>query len=217
MDLVSQFNVSQFFDKRFFLIFFYYLGMLTRHDPFHLKLPNLNMRQIFVEYFNDLHQIDVSTRHQPSMQQFIKNLDLEALFAAYWKNYISQFPEAIFSQVNENFYRSTFFALCSCYLSSWFTWNVVRSYPQGRSDLEFVGKYHECFAGVRIVIEFKYYSNATFEKLKVPLADFQLQVEDTEQIAGYVEGLRQEYPEAQVRQYVIYCVGNVGFRVFEVK
>jgi hypothetical protein len=35
-----------------------------------------------------------------------------------------------------------------------------------------------------MVIEFKYYSNAEFKKLKTPIEDFNLQPEDTEQIAG---------------------------------
>jgi len=39
---------------------------------------------------------------------------------------------------------------------------------------------------------------------------------DTEQIAGYVEGLKEEYPEATISQFVIYCFGNQGFRVFSV-
>ncbi len=43
-------------------------------------------------------------------------------------------------------------------------------------------------------------------KLKTPLAEFQLQPEDATQLAGYVEGLQQEYPEARVSQYVIYCI-----------
>ncbi|MBF0203711.1 MAG: hypothetical protein HQK67_05205, partial [Desulfamplus sp.] len=43
----------------------------------------------------------------------------------------------------------------------------------------------------------------------------------TLQIAGYVEGLKQEYPQKEypdvkISQYVIYCFGNTGFRVFEV-
>jgi len=39
---------------------------------------------------------------------------------------------------------------------------------------------------------------------------------DTAQINGYVEGLKKEYPEAKISQFVIYCFGNQGFRVFEV-
>jgi hypothetical protein len=93
---------------------------------------------------------------------------------------------------------------------------VERSYPSGKSDLEFVGKYHEKFAGLRWVIEFKYYSNSEFRKLNTPIDAFELQPEDTAQIAGYVEGLQGEYPEAQIAQYVIYCFGNQGFRIFAV-
>ncbi len=212
--LISKFNMSIFFNKEFFPISFFYLGMLTKQTNFTLCLPNMNMRQIFVEYFNELNQIDVSTKYGEMMQGFVDKPDLSKLFADYWRLYVSQLPEAIFSQVNENFYRTTFYELCSRYLSRWFTWNVERSYPQGRSDLEFVGKYHEQYAGLRYVIEFKYYSNAEMRKLKKSVKSFTLQKEETEQIAGYVEGLRAEYPQARISQFVIYCFGNKGFKVF---
>ncbi|MCP4107037.1 MAG: AAA family ATPase [Desulfobacteraceae bacterium] len=214
--LVEKFDMSRFFDESCFPISFFYLGMLTRHDDFYLKLPNLNMRQIFVEYFNEIHRIDVSTKYAEMMQGFVNQPDLPRLFADYWNLYVSQLPEAIFQQVNENFYRTTFFELCSQFLSKWFTWNVERSYPQGRTDLEFVGKFHEKFAGMRIVIEFKYYSNTEFKKFKTTVDKFDLQKEDTVQINGYIEGLKQEYPEAGITRYVIYCIGNKGFRVFKV-
>ncbi len=219
--LVTKFDMRQFFDKDFFPVSFFYLGMLTRQDDFFLKLPNLNMRQIFVEYFNEIHRIDVSTKYAGMMQGFISTLDMNRLFQDYWNLYVSQLPEAIFSQVNENFYRTTFFELCSRYLSSWFTFNVERSYPKGRSDLEFVGKYHERFAGIRIVIEFKYFSNSELKKMKTTVKKFTLKKEDTLQISGYVEGINQEYPREQypdiaISQYVIYCFGNTGFRVFQV-
>ena len=212
--LLAQFDMHQFFDKGFFPISFFYLGMLTQQDSFYLRLPNLSMREIFVEYFNQIYEIDVSTRYSELMQAFVNQPNLAALFAGYWREYIGQFPEAIFAKVNENFYRTTFFELCSRYLSKWFTWNVERSYPAGKSDLEFVGKYHEQFAGLRWVIEFKYYSNSELRKLNTTIDAFVLQPEDTVQIAGYVEGLRREYPEAQIAQFVIYCFGNQGFRVF---
>ncbi|ETX07067.1 AAA family ATPase [Candidatus Entotheonella palauensis] len=214
--LTNKFNMSQFFAPSFHPVSLFYLGLLTRRDLFVMSLPNLNMRQIFAEYFNELHHIDVSTRYADMMQRFVNHPDLEQLFTGYWEQYVSQLPEAIFSQVNENFYRTTFFELCSRYLSHWFTWNVERSYPQGKSDLEFVGKYHEKFSGLRWVIEFKYYSNAELNRLRTSVDSFQLQLEDIEQVAGYVEGLKAEYPEARISQYVIYCFGNQGFRVFTV-
>ena len=123
-------------------------------------------------------------------------------------------PEAIFEKVNENFYRTTFFELCSRYLSPWFTWNIERSYPQGKSDLEFVGKYHEQFAGLRWVIEFNYFSNSAMQEKKLRPDRFALIATDDEQIRGYAEGLGQEYPEAKVALFVIYCFGNQGYRVF---
>lgn len=214
--LVTKFNMFQFFEPSFFPISFFYLGMLTQDDDFTLQLPNVNMRQIFAEYFNELNQIDVSTRYSELMTAFLSRPDLEQLFAGYWREYVSQLPEAIFQKVNENFYRTTFYELCSRYLSRWFSWHVERSYPQGKSDLEFVGKYNEKYANLRWIIEFKYYSNTEFKTFDTTMDAFQLQPEDTQQIAGYAEGLRHEFPRAQIEQYVIYCIGNQGFRVFRV-
>ncbi|KPA08854.1 hypothetical protein MHK_010943, partial [Candidatus Magnetomorum sp. HK-1] len=214
--LITKFNMTQFFDKSFFPISFFYLGMLTKNDDFSLKLPNLNMQQIFIEYFNEIQNIDVSTRYQEMMQGFVNHPDLPRLFADYWELYISQLPEAIFSQVNENFYRTTFFELCSRHLSKWFTWDMERSYPKGRTDLEFVGKYNEKYAGFRIVIEFKYVSNAKFKKLKLSIDDFQLQDTDVRQLKKYVADIAKEWPKATIEKYVIYCIGNKGFRVFHI-
>ena len=216
IQLVEKFNMYQFFEESYFPISFYYLGMLTHNDDFTLRLPNLNMRQIFIDYFNEIHRIDMTTRYAQIMQSFVNQPDLEQLFRGYWEQYVSQLPEAIFAQMNENFYRTTFYDLCRQFLSRWFLWNVERSYPQGKSDLEFIGKHNERFAGLRWVIEFKYFSNTEFKKFKCSIANFKLQPEDTKQIAGYVEGLEQEYPEAHISQFVIYCVGNQGFKVFTV-
>jgi len=214
--LVSKFNMSQFFDKSFFPISFFYLGMLTRHDDFSLKLPNLNMQQIFVEYFNEIQSIDVSTLYHDMMQRFVNHPDLPRLFSDYWELYISQLPEAIFSQVNENFYRTTFFELCSRHISKWFTWNMERSYPKGRTDLEFVGKYSEKFAGLRIVIEFKYFSNTKFKAFKCKTDNFQLQKNDALQLKKYIADIKKEWPKATIEPYLIYCFGNQGFKVFSI-
>lgn len=215
--LVSQFNLNEFFDPAFYPVSLFYLGLLTRKDEFDLMIPNLSMKEIAVEYFNEVFRIDLGQEKYTSMMQgFIRNPDLTQLFSDYWRLYVSQLPEAIFSQVNENFYRTTFFELCSRYLSTWFVWNVERSYPKGRTDLEFVGKFNEKFAGLRWVIEFKYFSNTEWTGMKTSIEDFSVREEDTVQIRGYAEGLRNEYPEADIRLFVIYCIGNQGFSVFDV-
>ncbi len=90
--LTDKFNRFQFLEKGFFPISFFYLGMLTRQDYFYLKLPNLNLQQIFVEYFNEIHHIDVSSRYTEVMRHFIDEPVLSQLFAGYWKHYVSDIP-----------------------------------------------------------------------------------------------------------------------------
>ena len=213
--LSTKFNMNQFFEKSFYPVSFFYLGMFTRKDRTLMCLPNLNMRFIFTEYFNELHNTDLTSSFAGIYSHFARTADLPHLFAGYWKHYISQLPEAIFQKVNENFYRTTFYFLCTQNLSDLFTWNVERSYPQGKTDLEFVGKFHNIFAKLRYVIEFKYYSNARMTKEKIAIEDFQLIPKDAGQIEGYSTGLKQEYPEANIKKFVIYCFGNQGYRIFE--
>jgi len=43
------------------------------------------------------------------------------------------------------------------------------------------------------VIEFKYYSNTELKKSKTTIENWKLRQKDTQQIAGYVEGLKQEF------------------------
>lgn len=43
--LVSKFNRTQFFDKNYYPVSLFYLGMLTKRDQFLLQIPNLNMQR----------------------------------------------------------------------------------------------------------------------------------------------------------------------------
>ncbi|MCP4153118.1 MAG: AAA family ATPase, partial [bacterium] len=52
--LSEKFSMSQFFDKDFYPISFFYLGMLTKYDEQYMCLPNQNMKSIFADYFNDI-------------------------------------------------------------------------------------------------------------------------------------------------------------------
>ncbi|MCP5054357.1 MAG: AAA family ATPase, partial [bacterium] len=82
--LSEKFSMSQFFQKDFYPISFYYLGMLTKQDGRYMCLPNLNMRSIFVDYFNDIYKIDVSTKYAELMSGFVNQPDIPTLFAGYW-------------------------------------------------------------------------------------------------------------------------------------
>jgi hypothetical protein len=180
------------------------------------------MKSIFVDYFNEINKIDVSTKYAELMAGFINQPDIPTLFAGYWELYVSQLPESIFQQVNENFYRTTFFDLCRQHLSRYFTWALESSYSTGRSDLEFIGKYHTQFAGLRFLLEFKYYSNARLNKISpgLPATDkisqFQPPAKDSEQLKGYEAQWKQQHPGSGNKSFLIYCFGNQGFRVFPV-
>ena len=210
--LRDKFDMKQFFNKTFYPISFFYLGMVTRYNSFQMCLPNLNMKAIFSEYFNELYEIDVSTLYADMMSGFLDKPDLPKLFADYWELYVSQLPEAVFAKVNENFYRTTFYELTKRYLSGYYVWQMESSYPGGRSDLEMEGKFHTRFVGSRYLMEFKYTSNA--KSAKVKLASFQPSAADKEQLRRYHDGQCAQYPEQQIQSYLIYCFGNRGFRVF---
>ena len=215
--LTEKFDMRQFFREAYFPISFFYLGMLTKKDHFQLKLPNLNLRRIVGECFNEIHQINLSTDYISIMQRFIFRTDPEELFRGYWvRVYFPLCGDHLLWMMNENFYRTTLLGLMHSPTVLLIIWNVERSYPSGKSDLEFVGKHHTKFAGLRWVIGFNCYTSTEFKEPKRSINAFELQEEDKDQIAGYVKGLIKEYPEAQISQFVIYCFGNQGFRVFPV-
>ena len=51
--LGSKFNMRRFVEKPFFPLSLYYLGMVTFRDRFSLEFPNLTVKKIFTEYFNE--------------------------------------------------------------------------------------------------------------------------------------------------------------------
>ena len=78
--LTRQFNMSQFFQKDFYPVSFFYLGMFTRKSDNRMRLPNVNMKTIFMEYFNELHQIDVSSMYADMMDAFVARKRALAVF-----------------------------------------------------------------------------------------------------------------------------------------
>ena len=117
-------------------------------DQYTMTLPNQTMREIFTEYYNTLARIEVSAGYTPYFQQFLADLELGKLFAGYWEVYIGQLPAQLFDRMNENFFRTTFFELCSRYLARDFSFGVEVNHPSGRSDWEMLGKPDSRFANL---------------------------------------------------------------------
>jgi hypothetical protein len=73
--------------------------------------------------------------------------------------------------MNENFFRTTFFELCSRYLSQDCTFAIEMNYPSGRSDWEMIGRPDTGFRNKKWIVEFKYFSlnrEKEFTKISEP-------------------------------------------------
>ena len=211
--LLSKFNMEQFFERDFYPLSLFYLGMLTIQDRFHMTVPNQTMRKIFTDYYNMLARIEVSHGYIPYFEQFLADRDLAKLFAGYWKVYVGQLPAQLFDKMNENFFRTTFFELCSRYLARDFTFGVEVNHPSGRSDWEMLGKPDSPYANLKFLVEFKYApvkeeATCSWLQMTEPAQG------DVEQVTRYAEDIRREFEELTVRRYLIYIVGRKGVRVF---
>ncbi len=149
----------------------------------------------------------------PYFEQFLLDLDLEKLFAGYWKVYVGQLPAQLFDKMNENFFRTTFFELCSRYLARDFTFAVEVNHPSGRSDWEMLGKPDSPYAKIKFLLEFKYTPvkdehKSHWLRLVAPLP------EDVAQVTQYAADIRREFPQFAIHKYIVYIVGRKGFVMF---
>ena len=209
--LQSKFNMRQFFEKPFFPLSLYYLGMLTFKDENSLSFPNLTMKTIFTEYFNEVEHIVVSEGYTPIFQEYLKDLDFSKVFAGYWKTYVGQIPAQAFDKANENFFRTTFYEICTRYLARKYIFSIEVNYPSGRADFEAIGRPGTAFADKGILAEFKHFPKAkgsSVMALAEPIED------DIVQVTRYAKDLQQKYPRMEIERYVIYTIGAHEYRFF---
>lgn len=213
--LRSKFNMNQFFEKDFYPISLFYLGMMTFKNEFLMELPNQTMTSIFTEYFSIIEDIEVSKGYTDMFSSFMDDLDINKLFKGYWDVYVKRLPAQIFDKVNENFYRTTFFELCTRYLAGNFTFSIEAQYPCGRSDFEMLGKYHTRYKDKKFLVEFKYLTNAEGRKQKI-LKIRKPRAKDVEQVKEYEKEILREFPEYNVTKSIIYIMGNKGIKCFSI-
>ena len=211
--LASTFNMQKFFDTAFLPLSLYYLGMLTFQDRFNVGFPNLTVKTLFTEYFNEVEHLNVSTGYDGMFEQFLRDHDLAALFGGYWEHYIGQFPAQSFDKVNENFIRSTFYELCKRFLSPDFALAIEVSHPSGRSDWEAIGRPHTQFEDQALLIEFKHFTRTEGERRGVS-GWTDARPEDIAQVTGYATDLKQRYPGMIVRRHVVYTMVSEEPRFF---
>ena len=213
-DLSSKFNKQKFFDKNFYPVSLFYLGMTTLFNDYRMMLPNLTMRSIYMDYYNVLNRIDGGAmRYAPVYERFTQERDFESLVQNYFEQYLGQFPAQVFDKINENFIRCSFFELVSRYLSSCYTFAIEQNNSEGRADFEMTGIPGTDYYTDDRLVEFKYYKAKEAEKmlgLDTPLP------EHVEQVHRYAEDTLRHFPNYKVRTYVVYICANRGWKCWEV-
>ena len=213
-DLSSKFNKQKFFDKNFYPVSLFYLGMTTLFNDYRMMLPNLTMRSIYMDYYNVLNRIDGGAmRYAPVYERFTHERDFESLVRNYFEQYLGQFPAQVFDKINENFIRCSFFELVSRYLSSCYTFAIEQNNSEGRADFEMTGIPGTDYYTDDRLVEFKYYKAKEAEKmleLDVPLP------EHVEQVHRYAEDTLRHFPNYKVRTYMVYICANRGWKCWEV-
>ena len=69
-DLSSKFNKRKFFDKSIYPVSLFYLGMTTLRSIYRMVLPNLTMRSIYMDYYNEMNHIEGNAqRYVPTYER----------------------------------------------------------------------------------------------------------------------------------------------------
>lgn len=212
--LKSKFSRQQFFQKEFYPVSLFYLGMCTLENNFRMVLPNNTIRTIFIDYYNILNNLrGTADKYVGIFERFTQDLSIQTLFDGYFRIYLGQFAAQSFDKMNENFIRSTFYELCNRYLSSDFLFSLEQNYPSGRADWEITGRPGTSYHKNKQIVEFKYF---TAKKAKEILALDQPYEADSRQIRRYAHDAQEQFPDFRIRKYIIYVAANKGYRIWEI-
>jgi hypothetical protein len=212
----SHFNREKFIQPEFFPMSLFFLGLVSFEDEYSLRFPNLTVKTLFLEYYNELMNISVSSGYTDMCRAFLKTQDFCGLFGGYWERYIGQIPAQAFDKANENFFRTTFYEICTRYLSGHLSFAIEVNRPSGRSDYEAMGRAGSAFEGLGYVVEFKHFSAEKARQLGVE--DWtEARKEDAEQVRNYGRDMKATYSELKaVKCAVVYTVSSRTYRWVEV-
>ena len=219
--LSAKFGRAKFFSKEFFPYALYYLGLLTFENPFRLNMPNLTIKNMFVDYYDELSEF---TNVDEARSAFIGAAEALALnggtwkdlFDAYWLHYVkARIPAQAFDKMNENFFRTTFTSRCMDALPMFYSFETEYNSSEGRCDFLAIPK--PGVAKPAQLVEFKYFTNAAAEKGKILGRDTP-DAETVAQALAYRQALaRRPDWNHEIAVTVVEVCGNVGYNWFDVK
>ena len=217
--LSAKFGRAKFFSEEFFPYALYYLGLLTFEDDVTLNIPNLTIRNMFVDYYDELSEAPNVDEARRAFGQVVRaHLKSDGswrdIFDAYWQHYVkARIPAQAFDKMNENFFRTTFTSRCLDWLATYYSFETEYNSSEGRCDFLAVPK-----AGSpkpAMLVEFKYFTNEAAEKGKVLGRDTS-DAETVKQALDYRKALahRPDWDHPIMTAVVEVC-GNVGYNWFD--
>ena len=217
--LSSKFGRAKFFTEEFFPYALYYLGLLTFEDDITLKMPNLTIRNMFVDYYDELSEVSNVDEARHAFGQAVRaHLKSDGswrdIFDAYWLHYVkARIPAQAFDKMNENFFRTTFTSRCLDWLSTYYSFETEYNSSEGRCDFLAVPKVGS--PNPAVLVEFKYFTNAAAEKGSV-LGRTEPDAETVEQALAYRKALaRRPDWDHPIKAAVVEVCGNAGYNWFD--
>ena len=216
-ELSAKFGRAKFFTEEFFPYAMYYLGLLTFENSFRLNIPNLTIRNMFVDYYDELSEFKNVDEARRAFSLASESLALadgtwRNLFDAYWQHYVkARIPAQAFDKMNENFFRTTFTSRCLDYLADFYSFETEYNSSEGRCDFLAIPK--PGVAKPARLVEFKYFTNAAAEKV---LGRDTPDAETVEQALAYRKALaRRPDWNYTIDATVVEVCGNTGYNWFD--
>ncbi|MBR0056763.1 MAG: PD-(D/E)XK nuclease domain-containing protein [Kiritimatiellae bacterium] len=219
--LSAKFGRAKFFSEDFFPYALYYLGLLTFETPFRLGIPNLTIKNMFVDYYDELSEFSNVDEARRAFSIAAEALALgdgtwRELFDAYWQHYVkARIPAQAFDKMNENFFRTTFTSRCMDVLPMFYSFETEYNSPEGRCDFLAIPK-----QGVRKpvqLVEFKYFTGEAANRGKV-LGRAEPDAETVRQALDYRAALaRRPDWRHRVATTVVEVCGSGGYNWFDLQ
>ena len=219
-ELSSKFGRAKFFSEDFFPYALYYLGLLTFENPFRLNIPNLTIKNMFVDYYDELSEFKNVDEARQAFVGAAESLVMadgtwEGLFDAYWIHYVkARIPAQAFDKMNENFFRTTFTSRCLDALAEFYSFETEYNSSEGRCDFLAVPKPGS--PKPAMLVEFKYFTNEAAEKGNI-LGRKEPDEETVEQALAYRTALaRRPDWDHPILTAVVEVCGNTGYNWFDI-
>ena len=217
--LSAKFGRTKFFSEEFFPYALYYLGLLTFESPFRLNIPNLTIKNMFVDYYDELSRFPNADEARRAFVRACRaHMKADGpwrdVFDAYWQHYVkARIPAQAFDKMNENFFRTTFTSRCLDVLPMFYSFETEYNSSEGRCDFLAIPKVG--FGKPAQLVEFKYFTNAAAAKGKV-LGRAEPDAETVRQALAYRAALlRRPDWKAPVAATVVEVCGGEGYNWFD--